>query len=83
MFSSITRYFKERKELRAEKAAEARDQLLRNSLPEKLAEYREFQFRWAEAGIYMLKQSTFEEWLFNNPLAVKAEVQKMLRDAGL
>jgi hypothetical protein len=83
MFRWITRILERKAQEKAAKAAAERERLLAKSLPKKWEEYRQFQCRWAEEGIYMLRQPTFEEWLFGNTPEVRADVQKLLRGAGL
>lgn len=83
MFTFISRFFEKRNKERETAAAKKRELLLRNSLPLKWQEYQRFLDRWAAEGIYMLRQPTFEEWLFGNAPEVKIEVQNLLRGVGL
>lgn len=83
MFRWITRILERKAQEKAAKAAAERELLLAKSLPKKWEEYKQFQNLWAAEGIYMLRQPTFEEWLFGNTPEVRADVQKLLRGAGL
>lgn len=76
---SAKRVIKELRDSRKRAKVLNSEEALKRKFPQEWIRYREYAIDWAMTGIYFLKFPTFEEFLEEQKLVLKPEVQNFLK----